>query len=258
MSPTSKGIALTQISSGSAGSAGSLAFVSNALVAQGINIAAPFPLNVSNEGTYDWICTSRRGVASTLDLADPQTYRWKKNRGSIWVPGAGVFWNASSDLTPSFDGNGGFSISANAGDDAGLGVGGNQSTFPLTANRVSIGVLQNNTAIVPQGYGWSFRIPLQSVLRTINVYHATRVQFNGKTCQTVLTAHLMDGSAGDVSVTCGPNTSTAGGALTSCFKTVFQAKAPVFTYLIVTSVYTSNSITTVSGDASYWAAVTIS
>lgn len=245
---------VTQIVTVPSSGTSSLSLVSNTLVQQGVTFGAPTALNVSTDGTYDWLCCSTSGLSAFTGFSDPQTYRWKKSRTGLWVPD-GLSWNANSSLSATWVG-GAFSVSANSGDDAGLGNGGTDPTFPLTNNTKIIGAFQNITTVVPQGYSWTLRIPIYNTQRTINIYHGNRAQLN-KTALSTITAHMMDGSVADVTASC-PNAGSAGGANIVGYKTVLQAKAASFCYLMITSVFTSTGATGNTGDALLWCAVTMS
>jgi hypothetical protein len=259
MSPTSKGLAPTQYTSGSAGSAGSLALVgAPTLIASAVNFGASvtLALNVSNEGTYDWLVVlNALGAASDNYFA--QNYRWKKSRGELIVP-QGLKWSYSSDIAFGGAAQGPIGYIANAGDDGGDGSG-TSASFPLTSptNRAIGGVFQNVTTVVPLGYGFRLRIPIGTAIRTVNLYSGCRSQVN-KTSTITIAAHLLDGSAGDVSTNL-ISTSGAGGATYFVWKTVFQAKGGAPTDLIISQILTaSTGVTGVAGDAVVLAAVTIS
>lgn len=249
------GISKTTVFTG-VGKIGSLALVSNSAIASGTVFAAPtLSLNISNEGVYDWGCTTAIGTSAAVSY-DPGIWRWKRSRGGVLVP-PNIVFGGPSEVTPSGLTNGPIQISANAGDDEGGNSSGNAASYPLTNNLSSLGLFQNNSTVVPTGYGCRIRIPLiAGQLRTINFYVFVRSQVNKGSTGT-FTAHLMDGTAADVSTTV-VSVSGAGGATYFFNKITIKVRAGISCDLVCTWLLTQTSgVTAVTGDAIGLQAITM-
>jgi hypothetical protein len=260
MSIASRGIAKTQLTGGAASAAGSLALISNTFIVKGATFGVTsLSVNLTTEGTYDW-GLSTANLSTYLQLTnDAGLWRWKRSRGGLLVPPAGIFAFGPSEITVGGLLSGPIAFSANAGDDAGGPSSGNNASYPLTNSKALYGQFQNNTTVVPLGYGVGVRIPLAAnQLRTINLYCGVRCQL-GKAITGTITAHFMDGSAGDVSTTITSNDPGSTGALYSVYKVVFQAKPAQSTILLLNLIVTATTgIVTQNGDAIVMAGVTIS
>lgn len=231
------------------GKIGSLALLNNTPLANGIAFgAASVSLNLTTEGTYDWGVSTAVAASIAQITYDPALFRWKRSRGGVLVP-PNVCFEGNADVTFGGLGSGPIQTSANAGDDIGGFTAGNFASYPLTNNRSSLGLFQNNTSVVPTGYGFKARIPLVAgQLRTINFYVFVRSQVN-KTATGTFTAHLMDGTAADVSTTV-LSISGSGGATYFFNRITIQVRAGISCDLICNFLLTSTTgITTVTGDA---------
>jgi hypothetical protein len=152
--------------------------------------AAPSTLNVSTEGTKDWLVnTSTNSVAS----GDDTVWHWKLLGGYLrrtiryTYPSATV---TNPSLTSSM------SVSADAGDDASQS---NvlYSALPLSSATGHSGAQSNNTASFTD-WGFSIEAPADTVSRTLTLY----VGLQGTNGTTVtFTARLSDGSAVDAVTT---------------------------------------------------------
>lgn len=231
------------------GKIGSLQLVSNTPIANGTVFGAPsLSVNLTTEGTYDWGCATAVATTSAQITYDPTLFRWKRSRGGILVP-SNIVFGGPSEVTPNGLAAGPIQMSANAGDDMGGASSGANASYPLTNNTASLGLFQNNTAVVPTGYGCRIRIPLVAgELRTINFYVFVRSQINKGSTGT-FTAHLSDGTAADVSTTV-VSVSGAGGASYFFNKITIKARAGISCDLICTWLLTQTSgVTPITGDA---------
>lgn len=233
-----------------AAATGSLVLNSNTNIASGATFGSiSLSVNLTTEGTYDWGIVTAAASAAQQIAYDPALWRWKQARVATLTPKGGLIFGGTSDVVAGGLTQGPISFSANAGDDLGGASSGATATYPLTGARSLAGLFQNTTLVVPTGYGFDQRIPLVAgQTRTINFYVFIRSQVN-KTATGTFTAHLMDGSAADVTTTV-VSTSGAGGATFFVNKITLTVKPATSCLLACSFILTSTTgVTGTTGDA---------
>lgn len=177
-------------SGGSSSVAGSAVF--------GAITPAPVALNVSNEGTRDWLILSPTNSAGLEYI--PQVWR-SKLRGDSLLPSTFRFIStngnaageSANSVTP-------MSVSANAGDEKAndldnfVGAGG---ASPTTNSAWWRSMFANAPNI---NYGFSFSVISDpSAVRTLNLYLGNIINAPAGGTQNIrVTCHMMDNSAADV------------------------------------------------------------
>ncbi len=193
---SSKGIARTQYSSGAANKSGAITIA--ATLTGGA--AGSIPIQVSNEGTKDYLMHSTGGAT-----ADPYTSQGNGSihakrlsgyirRCGLWRyfgPG-GTLANASITTSP-------WTFTTTLGDDD-TGIGTANNNFANALNMM-IGYTANSINQITGGFG--FVVPAlasAAAVRTMNVYCGFSSGGTRTDTQFEILARLLDGSAGDASL----------------------------------------------------------
>ena len=191
--------------------------------------AAPASVNLTTEGTFDWFMYS--GTGGTSQQLDARlSFLYKTLGGGFYQRTlTGVFTQAGGGPSIGVNTTGGpIAFSASAGDcahPAGIGA----PTLPLT----SFAPYSFWSDTVP-GFGYQFSVESNSVQRTLRLY----VGGGGSstTANIKVTAHLMDGSAPDVSVNI---LSTLVGAAGPAYKVTITFQSATPSKLLLTAFITS-------------------
>lgn len=145
------GTTQTTASSGSAGTPA---------VTLGTVAAIPGTLNLSTEGTADWLDSNAVGTAGQV-VPDPQLFTHRKVNGSdvmqrtfTWIVGGATGWaNGNGN-------DGGISKSTTGTDDIANGALSSSTTYSYSYS--------SNAS--QTGYGWKFDVPCKTTSQTLNLY----------------------------------------------------------------------------------------
>lgn len=207
---------------GGGGGTGSLSIAST---------SAPSTVNLTTEGTYDWWVVT--GTASGGAQLGTNAFVFKPKGGAL-VPNTfkAVVSSHTGMISTSASGaasGGPVAFSASAGD-AFMPLG-NGSSAAIPPSSFAPYLQWTSTDV---GFGFTFAVDANSVSRTLKLYLGVGA-FSSNEDVTV-TAHLMDGSASDVSTVC---TATFSGSAGVGFEVTITFQSANPTKLVVSSIVTA-------------------
>lgn len=220
------GIARTQVQQPVPGASGSLSIT-------GPTAAGVTAVNLSTEGTRDWYCKSGFNSINDRYIDSSTTEHWKlgANGGFIrslfhWFGPSGTFTLVAGAASPKF------TFTSNQGDDATLG--GTASTNFINGVAINGPLMTANNGAVKLTPGWGFQLGAlgSKNVRQFKIYF--RFSPSGVTPANAalnITAHLIDGSAGDQTVNLQPGvTGLQDYVVTIAFRTSQEAIPMLVTF----------------------------
>jgi hypothetical protein len=179
----------------------------------GAQAAAPSTLNLSTEGTKDWLAFT--GTATTNPLFDDGLWNWKVLGGYLRRAIRFIYPAATTTLSTNTSST--LSLSATAGDDG--AASGTAAAQPLSASTNTM-IETSNTGTPYTNWGFALEVPADTTSRTLRLYAGFSPSGGSVSGTMTVTARLSDGSAADVTQTV---TTSVSGVAWYKFTFVFNA-----------------------------------
>jgi hypothetical protein len=159
--------------------------------------AAPATVNLTTEGTNDWLITNGQSFSGGQPAINGSTFFWKKKGDGFVIQRSFVgYWSSIAPAGSAGSSGSGVAFTATAGD-AVYCAGAGSASPPPTSMSAYLQLSASPTA--GGGYGYQFAVPSNSVSRTLKLYMTVQGILNPN--QALVTAHMSDGSIADQSLT---------------------------------------------------------